>query len=158
MWAEITKYLYEFESAVLSGLDEAGYPFSVRCRPYPDASGAEVLRVWLPADTALRPGPTSLLCHRHDENLWNLKSFLVRGALKKDTGGWSFQPVRFIPGLGIGGLPAMIRFFTRSRRNARRYLERRGLARPRIPWDEINVAKKKAFATSAISQEQTADG
>ena len=40
MWAEITKYLYEFESAVLSGLDEAGYPFSERCRPYPDASGA----------------------------------------------------------------------------------------------------------------------
>jgi hypothetical protein len=153
VWAEITKHLYQFESAVLSGLDQSDYPFSVRCRPYPDPSEDEVLRVWLPPDTFLRPGPASLLCHRHDENLWNLKSFLVRGVLKKDAGGWSFEPKRFIPGAGIGGLPAMIRFFTRSRRNARRYLEKRGLARPRIPWDEINAAKKR----SAFSQQQSAD-
>ena len=148
MWAEITKHLYEFESAVLSGLDEAGYPFSVRCRPYPDASDDEVLRVWLPPDTFLRPGPASLLCHRHDENLWKLKSFLVRGALSRDEKGWTFEPLRFIPGAGIGGLPATIRFFTGSRRNAARYLKKRGLARPRIPWDEINAVKKQAFAPS----------
>jgi len=152
VWAEITKHLYQFESAILSGLDQSGYPFSVRCRPYPDPSGDEVLSLWLPPDTDLRPGPASLLCHRHDENLWNLKSFLVRGVLRKDDGGWSFQPSRFISGPGIGGLPAMLRFFTRSRRNARRYLEKRGLTRPRIPWDEIKAAKKKAFASSAISQ------
>jgi hypothetical protein len=161
MWAEITKYLYQFESAVLSGLDEEGYPFSVRCRPYPDASGAEVLRVWLPPHTVLRPGPASLLCHSHDENLWNLRSFLVRGVLKKDDGGWSFEPVQFIPGAGIGGFPAMIRFFTGARRNARRYLKKRRLARPRILWDEINAAKKKAFSSSAVrsqkNKELTAD-
>ena len=148
MWPEITTHLYEFESAVLSGLDEDGYPFSVRCRPYPDASGAEVLRVWLPPGTLIRPGPASLLCHTHDENLWNLKGFLVRGVLFLDFGEWSFEPVRFVPGLGMGGLPGMIRFFVRSRRNARRYLEKRGLARPSIPWDEINAAKKEAFAPS----------
>jgi hypothetical protein len=160
MWADITKHLYEFESAVLSGLDEAGYPFSVGCRPYPDASGAEVLRAWLPADAALRPGPASLLCHRHDENLWHLKSFLVRGVLKKDAGGWSFQPVRFIPGIDVGGLPGMLRFFVGSRRNAARYLKKRGLARPRVAWDEINAAKK-AVSLSAVSNEPTnkdADG
>ncbi len=152
MWAEITRHLYQFESAVLSGLDRSGYPFSVRCRPYPDPSGDEVLSVWLPPDTFLRPGPASLLCHKHDENLWNLKSFLVRGVLKKDAEGWSFEPKRFIPGAAIGGLPAMIRFFTRSRRNARRYLEKRGLARPRVPWSEINAAKRAiSFQRSAKS-------
>jgi hypothetical protein len=151
MWDEITRHLYQFESAVVSGLDTAGYPFSMRCRPYADASGAEVLRVRLPADTPLRSGPASLLCHMHDENLWNLKSFLVRGVLVRDETGWSFEPSRFIPGAGIGGLLARIRFFTRSRRNARSYLEKRGLARPRIPWDEINAAKK-AFEAVAISQ------
>ena len=149
MWAEIIGHLYGFENAVLSGLDEVGYPFSVRCRPYSDVSGAGVLTVWLPPGTPIRPGPASLLCHSHDENLWNLKGFLVRGVLNKDDGGWSFQPVRFIPGMGIGGLPGMIRFFTRSRRNARRYLEKRGLDRPRIPWNEINAAKKRAFASSS---------
>jgi hypothetical protein len=146
MWDEITKHLYRFESAVLSGLDEAGYPFSVRCRPYPDTSGDELLSIWLPPDTPLRPGPASLLCHSHDEKLWNLKSFLVRGVLFKDGGGWSFEPVRFILGIGIGGLPGMIRSFARSRREAGRYLEKRRLARPRIPWDEINAAKKEAVS------------
>ena len=29
-----------------------------------------------------------------------------------------------------------------ARHNAKRYLEKRGLPRPRIPWDEINAAKK----------------
>ena len=158
MWAEVTKHLYQFESAVLSGLDEAGYPFSVRCRPYPHASGAEVLTVWLPPDTPLRPGPASLLCHSHDENLWNLKSFLVRGVLVRDAGGWTFQPGQFIPRVGIGGLPAMIRFLARSRRNAGRYLKKRGLERPRIPWDEINAAKKAVSPQrSANSQKQNAD-
>jgi len=146
MWAEITGHLYGFESAVLSGLDEAGYPFSVRCRPYPDPSGAEVLRIRLPADTVLRPGPASLLCHRHDENLWNLKSFLVRGSLDHDVGGWNFEPIRFVPGVGIGGLPAMMHFFVGSRRNAARYLKKRGLARPRIPWDEINAVKDEVYS------------
>ena len=86
MWAEIIRHLYEFESAVLSGLDEEGYPFSGRCRPYPDTSGAEVLKIWLPPGTPVRPGPSSLLCHSHDENLWNLKSFLVRGTLAREDG------------------------------------------------------------------------
>ena len=153
MWAEITRHLYESESAVLSGLDEEGYPFSVRCRPYPDTSGAEVLKIWLPPGTPVRPGPASLLCHSHDENLWNLKSFLVRGALVKDAGGWSFEPGQFIPGMGIGGLPAMIRFFISARRKASRYLEDRDLARPSIPWDEINAAKRAvSLQRSAVSQ------
>jgi hypothetical protein len=158
MRAEITRHLYEFESAVLSGLDEEGYPFSVRCRPYPDTTGAEALKIWLPPGTPIRPGPASLLCHSHDENLWNLKSFLVRGVLVKDAGGWSFEPGRFIPGLGLGGLPAMIRFFFSSRRKASRYLRERNLARPSIPWDEINAAKKASSGQpSAIGQRQKAE-
>jgi hypothetical protein len=153
MWPEIVRHLYQFESAVLSGLDEEGYPFSVRCRPYADASGAEALRIWLAPGTPFRPGPASLLCHSHDENLWNLKSFLVRGVLVKDAGGWSFEPNRFIPGMGIGGLPAMIRLFLGSRRKARRYLRERDLARPSIPWDEINAAGKAVSnQPSAVSQ------
>jgi hypothetical protein len=40
---------------------------------------------------------------------------------------------------GINGLPAMIRFFTGSRRNAGRYPRKRAL-----PWDEIDAAKNKS--------------
>jgi hypothetical protein len=66
MWDEIVKHLPGFESAVLTGLDTEGYPYSVRCRPYTDPVG-RVLRMRLPAGGTMRPGPASLLCHRHDE-------------------------------------------------------------------------------------------
>jgi hypothetical protein len=147
VWDDVKKHLPDFESAVLTGVDAEGYPFSVRCQPETD-DAAEVLRVRLPAETPLQDGPASLLCHRHDENLWKLKSFLVRGTLSQDEKGWKFEPLRFIPGAGIGGLPATVRFFTGSRRNAARYLKKRGLARPRIPWDDVNAVKKQAFAPS----------
>jgi hypothetical protein len=82
------------------------------------------------------------LCHRHDENLWNLKSFLVRGTLARgEDGEWTFRPERCVPGAGIGGPMAMVRFVAGARKTAGRYLEKRGLPRPRIPWDAINAIK-----------------
>lgn len=144
MWAEITGHLYQFESAVLSGLDEEGYPFSVRCRPYPDASGAEVLKIWLFPGTPLRPGPASLLCHSHDERLWNLNSFLVRGRLDRAENGRTFVAERFVPGGGIGGPLGTVKAFVGMRRTATRHLRRRGLPRPPIPWNEIEALKGKA--------------
>ncbi len=38
----------------------------------------------------------------------------------------------------------MVPFVTGSRKNARRYLQKRGLPRPRIPWDEVNAIKGQA--------------
>lgn len=143
MWDDIVRHLPDFESAVLTALDAEGYPYSVRCRPRinPDE---RILRIRLTVDAPLRAGPAGLLCHRHDENLWNLKSFLVRGTLSRDAQGLSFHPQRFIPAAGIGGPMGMVRFVTGSRRSARRYLEKRGLPRPRIPWKEINAIKAQA--------------
>lgn len=143
MWDDIVRHLPDFESAVLTGLDPEGYPYSVRCQPRTDP-GERVIRVRLPVETPLRAGPASLLCHRHDEDLWNLKSFLVRGTLSRDAQGWSFRPQRFVPAAGIGGPMGMVLFITGSRRSARRYLEKRGLSRPRIPWEEINAIKAQA--------------
>ena len=143
MWDDIVRHLPDFESAVLTGLDPEGYPYSVRCRPRTDPVG-RTLRVLLPVEASLRAGPASLLCHRHDENLWNLKSFLVRGTLSRDAQGWSFHAQRFIPAAGIGGPMGMVRFVTGSRRSAKRYLKKRGLPRPRIPWEEINAIKAQA--------------
>lgn len=85
MWGEIVNHLPSFESAVLTGLDGEGYPYSVRCRPYTDPV-RRVLRMRLPDGTPVQPGPASLLCHKHDESMWNLKSFLVRGELSRVPG------------------------------------------------------------------------
>lgn len=136
MWNQIERHLPEFNSAVLSAVDAAGRPASFRCRPTLDAK-RQVL--WIPAppqDLALRPGPACLLCHRHDERLWNLKSFVARGQLAPERDGWTFTPEKFIPGMGIGGLWGYVRFVLTGRRTTRRYLAARGLPRPQVPWDD----------------------
>jgi hypothetical protein len=136
MWDEIVEHLGEFPTAVLTGVDDTGYPTSLRCTP--EAVGpSRSLRLELPEAVGIQSGPACLLCHRHDEQLWNLKSFLLRGELAKEAGGWVFRPGRFVPGAGIGGLIALLRFVRAGRRRTRRYLQKRGLARPAVPWDRI---------------------
>src|SRR5438094_882171 len=99
---EIGKHLRGFRSAVLTGLDRDGYPASVRCVPRFDVV-RHLIDVDVPTGVGLRPGPACLLCHRHDERLWNLKSFVARGTLEQDDRGWHLRPTQFVPGMGIGG-------------------------------------------------------
>jgi hypothetical protein len=135
MWKQLERYLPEFESAVLSGVDREGYPYSVRCQPSLEA-GQQRLRVGLPTETMLQPGPACLLCHRHDEHLWNLKSFVVRGRLEQDGEGWLFCPEQFIPGVGIGGWRSYVNFVRNGRAATRAYYAKRGLPVPKVQWEE----------------------
>lgn len=144
MWVDVRRHLRDFASPVLTGVDGDGYPFSIRCSPEPDEA-QQVLRVSVPGWTRIRPGPASLLCHGHNQLLWDLRSFMVRGTLEPAGGEtWLFRPTRFVPGIGIGGLAGMIRFALAKRGTARRYLERRGLARPRIDWAQLKAVQAKA--------------
>jgi hypothetical protein len=142
VWDEIVRLLPSFESAVLTGVDADGYPYSVRCKPAVDSS-ARLLRVQLPTYASIQAGQAGLLCHSHDENLWNLRSSLVRGNLTREDGEWIFRPQRYLPGAGVEGIRGMVRFLSDSRRNAKRYLQKRGLSRPRIPWKAINQIKAR---------------
>ncbi len=136
MWEQITRYLPEFPSAVLSGLDPAGYPYSLRCRPLLDAE-RRILRLGLPPGALLQAGPACLLCHSHDEHLWNLKSFALRGALERQADGWAFVPRQFIPGMGIGGWRSYIDFVRHGRAATRDFFAARGQPVPRVAWDEL---------------------
>ena len=149
MWAEVQRHLRGFSSPILTGVDGDGYPISIRCAPELDET-QQVLRVSLPGWTGIRPGPASLLCHGHNQLLWDLHSFMVRGTLTP-TGGesWLFRPTRFVPGIGSGGLAGMVRFALAKRRAARRYLQRRGLARPRIDWVQLKALQERARQSSA---------
>jgi hypothetical protein len=140
MWDEIARLLPSFESAVLTGVDAEGYPYSMRCKPWVNAS-ERVLKMQFPAYASIHAGPACLLCHSHDENLWNLRSFLVRGTLAREGSEWTFEPKRYVPGAGVEGLKGMVNFVTGSRRNTNRYLKKRGLSRPPIPWKAINEIK-----------------
>jgi hypothetical protein len=142
-WDEMIRLMPEFGHAILTASDTDGYPCSVRCRPEPDAA-AQRLRVQVPPNVTLKPGPASLLWHKHDDLLWHQKSFLVRGTLTQDAFGWSIQPAKLTPGVGFGGIKGTIRFAREARRTADRYLAARNLARPSVPWAEIIAVKKAA--------------
>ena len=138
MWAEMEKNLAAFETGVLSATDQDGYPYSVRCRPRPDSSAGGILRLDLGGGETIRPGPASLLLHSHDEELWNQKVFLILGRLEGVGEEWVFRPERPIGGMGVR---AAARMLIGARRSTAAYLKKRGLERPRIPWDEVEEVK-----------------
>ncbi len=145
MWADLERALPRLASAVLTIRDADGYPFSIRCRPEPDRSSRS-FRVELPANVPIRPGPAGLLWHVHDDHLWNQVSYTTRGRLERTSTGWRYTPTHYTPGLGIGGPVAFARFLLGARRRTAAYLARRGLARPQVPWREIDAIKTRALA------------
>jgi hypothetical protein len=136
MWNKLRRALALFPTVVLSWVDTDGYPVSVRISPEP-LDGAGVLRFTPPADLEPRAGPASVLGHSHNEQTWNLKAFLARGLLEQDGAGWAFRPLTFIPGSGVGSPLDQLKPLLRLRPTAKRYLKRRHLSRPEIPWDTI---------------------
>jgi hypothetical protein len=144
MWPEIAARLPRFSSAVLTGLDSGGDPVSVRCHPTLDHQ-AQVLRVAVPDGLEMVTGPAGLLCHHHDEQLWGLKSFLLRGTLDQTSHGWAFRPRQLVPGMDTTPLRSL-RLLRDCRRTAKRYLAARGLRRPTIPWAHYAQLKNQARA------------
>jgi hypothetical protein len=128
-------------SAVLAAFDGAGRPTLTRLRPRPDVAGRRFV-LDLPADADLRPGPASLLCHSHDEQLWTLRSFVVAGELVGEADGWALAPSRYVPGGDKIGPVAAVRTIRDLRATAQGYLDRRGLERPTIPWHEFEALKR----------------
>ncbi len=143
MWDKTVQYLKMFSSAVLTGFDAQGYPFSLRCVPQADAE-RQVLRIPAAEGLPLEAGPAGLLCHSHDELLWNLKSFQVLGRLEREGSAWIFRPERLLPGQGMGGPLEMFKAMARSQEEARKYLAKRGLERPKVRWDEFHALRVEA--------------
>jgi hypothetical protein len=115
-----------FPSAVLSARDPEGAPVLARVHPDPGDTG---YHVQTPDDITVSTGPASLLVHRHDDKLADLRFALVRGHLTGADDQWSLTPTQVID-------PASTALSTirRTRRSAKNYLHRRGLPRPAIDW------------------------
>jgi hypothetical protein len=147
MWDELTRALSRFPHAVITAKDTAGHPASARCHPRPDHA-ERILRLDPLPGFDLAAGPASLLCHSHDPRLWALRSFLARGTVTPDAdgpdggaAGWVFTPSRVVLGTGMAGPVADLRGFLAARRRAARYLARRGLTRPAIPWARLRSSQ-----------------
>jgi len=134
-FAQAVGRMSQYGSAVLTAFDEQGSPTLLRVRPTADHRNRLFT---IDTDASLRSGKAGLLCHSHDEQLWNLRSFAVGGELRQDGDRWVLEPDRFIPGADAIGPVKMVKTIRELRGTARRYLERRGLPRPEIPWAEID--------------------
>jgi hypothetical protein len=141
MWDDLMRHLRKYPTAVLTVMDVDGYPFSIRCVPETDEA-RQVLRVGLPGYVHPQAGPAGLLCHFHDDLLWKQTNFIARGTLEPDGHNWIFTPVRLIEGAGAG--MSLTRQLRNGRRSAKRYLERRELSRPRVPWAHLSAIYKRA--------------
>lgn len=136
MWDDLVRHLGGFPDGVLTWVDGDGCPASVRCLPRADHDRRVLSLGRVPGATP-SAGPASLLCHSHDDRLGRLRSFLVRGQLGPDGPDWVLTPGALVPGPGVAGPLADLRTFLAARRRAGRYLARRQLARPAVPWQRL---------------------
>jgi len=141
VWDDLVRSLAKYPTAVLTVTDAAGYPFSLRCVPEPDPA-RQVLKVTLPPYLHVQAGPAGLLCHFHDDLLWNQTNFVAYGALEPDGSGWVFRAARMIEGSGAG--MGFVRQVRSGRSSARRYLDRRGLSWPQVPWARLHAIYEQA--------------
>jgi Pyridoxamine 5'-phosphate oxidase len=126
--------LGRFPTAVLGAVDAAGAPLLMRTTVAPVAGGFEVRAA---PDAAVVAGPASLLVHQHDEKLSAAYTALVPGRLSELGGGrWLLVPDRVIEPIGSGRVADALHLVSGGRRATTRYLDRRGLKRPRVPWGE----------------------
>lgn len=142
MWAEAAKWLAKFPEAVVTAVDAEGYPVSVReTAPRYDAETGQMSVTW-PAGVAVAEGPASVLCHSHDEKVWNIKAMQIKGRLERSAGDWVFISTAFRAPSGM--LITFWRLNRDGRAAARRYLEKRGLTTPAVNWDAIDELQRRA--------------
>jgi hypothetical protein len=144
MWSRLVRLLSQYPSAVIAFVDDDGFPTSFRCHPVPDAA-EEVLILDPPPGMTPCAGRGGLLCHRHNEQLWGLRSFIAGGVLEERGGRWVLVPDRLTLGMGHGGPLAVVRMIRRGRRTSAAYLARRGWERPEIEWERLAAIKDQVF-------------
>jgi len=141
MWDSLLRKLRQYPSAILTAQDSSGYAYSVRCIPEPDRK-RQALKITLPEYVEMQPGPAGLLCHYHDDLLWNQTNFVLRGTLEHEAGQWIFRPLTLVEGAGAG--MNLIRQIRDGRQSAKLYLAKHGVKRPAIPWSKLAAIYKRA--------------
>ena len=118
--------LAAYPSTVLATVDETGAPMLVRTTVTATEDG---YRPAVPAGS----GPASLLVHQHDDGLDGIHNAVVRGPLGADG---LLRPERLIEPAGGRNAGALetLRTVRALRAATDRYLEKRSLSRPAVPW------------------------
>jgi general stress protein 26 len=135
-YAAAVRRLTGYSDGVLATVTGDALPVLRRVRPSADpATGGLRLAGADPAEIA---GATSanLLMHRHDDQLGGLRQLGLVGTLEVQDERAQLRPTRVLGGADASTPLSMVRTVRRLRRTTQRYLDRRGLDRPVIPWAE----------------------
>lgn len=141
MWKRVKKDLGKYPEAVLNTKDAEGRGVSVRQTQLAFDEATGTLPVSIPSALGAVAGPATLLAHFHDEKVWNMHSMSIKGALEQRAGQWVFVTSSY--------RPARIMDFLRGTRvSAAKYLERRGLPRPKPDYAVIERLFEEASKIS----------
>ncbi len=141
MWSEAAKRIAEYREAIVTALDPEGYPVSIRqAAPRYEPANGEFAVEW-PSGLAVSEGPAVVLCHFHDEKLWNIKQLQIKGRLERRDDRWVFRSTGFrAPAASQLGI--FLRLARDMRRAGKRYLDRRGLKKPAVNWRALNALRE----------------
>jgi hypothetical protein len=127
---------------VLTWVDADGRPASSRVVVGDVAGGGVVLAQ--PAGVRISPGPANLMAHSHNERLWDLKSVCFPGQLTDPDGVLLFVAARQVG--AVSGPVQQLHMLRDCGRAAQRYLDRRGLDRPKVSYRQVAELKGRAKA------------
>lgn len=131
MWAKAAKAVAGFPEGVITTFDGQGMPISVRqlALPYDASSGR--MSITIPDALHAVPGAACLLCHFHDDAMWNMRAIQLKGRVEREDNSWLFITTAFTP-------PSMIAMIRGIHRSANQYLAKRNLPRPVVAFDAID--------------------
>jgi hypothetical protein len=137
-YGQVAPRLRGYSDAVLATVVGDGAPVLRRVRPSADPETGTLLLEG--ADAGQLSGATSanLLLHRHDDQLGRLRQFGCVGTLETDKERVRLRPMRVLTSAEATTPLALVRTLRRLRGTTQRYLDRRGLDRPTIPWAEYH--------------------
>jgi hypothetical protein len=138
-FAAVARRLPGFGDAVLAFVagDESDRPELRRVRAAADAGTGRLILDSADGGTLCVPsGNATLLLHSHDDELTDQRLLNVVGVLEWDGDSVTLRPDRVVDAAEAVGPLATLRVLRRLHRSTDAYLQRRGLTRPAVPWQE----------------------
>jgi hypothetical protein len=138
-FGQVVRRLPAYADAVLATVVGEEAPVLRRVRPVPDLGSGTFRLAGADASEVRGATAANLLLHRHDDQLGRLHQLGLVGTLEAAEGDVALRPTRVLAGAEATNPVALVRTVRGLRRTTRRYLERRGLTRPVIPWAEYRA-------------------
>jgi hypothetical protein len=144
LYDDLAAILEEYPSAVISLVGDDGYPLSLRCNLILNHADA-IFNIQLPANLPLADGEASLLCHSHNEQLFDLRSVTIEGRLEKTGDMWQFHATKMTQVMGRSKFLEFIQdVIIKPRRNTKKYLRKANLPRPKISWARLKALAEES--------------